>query len=69
MPEPKTVSTAIVILAAGQARRMGGSAHKLLALFDGVPLIRRVVAISLASRAASVTVVTGHRREEVEACL
>ncbi|MVA77916.1 NTP transferase domain-containing protein [Agrobacterium vitis] len=69
MSEPKAVSTAIVVLAAGQARRMGGSAHKLLALFDGVPLIRRVVTISLASRAASVAVVTGYRRKEVEACL
>ncbi|MVA22828.1 nucleotidyltransferase family protein [Agrobacterium vitis] len=69
MSEPKAVSTAIVVLAAGQARRMGGNAHKLLALFDGVSLIRRVVAISLESRAASVAVVTGYRRVEVEACL
>ncbi|WP_429932440.1 nucleotidyltransferase family protein [Agrobacterium vitis] len=69
MSELKTVSTAIVVLAAGQARRMGGRAHKLLALFDGVPLIRRVVVTSLESRSASVTVVTGYRREEVEACL
>lgn len=58
----------IVVLAAGQSSRMGGS-NKLLASFDGVALIRRVVSAATASRARSVTVVTGHMAERVEAAL
>ncbi|RFB85107.1 molybdopterin-guanine dinucleotide biosynthesis protein MobA [Rhizobium leguminosarum bv. trifolii] len=63
-------SVAIVILAAGKASRMGeGGRHKLLAEFDGVPLVRRSALTALGSGAASVTVVTGHRRREIEAAL
>lgn len=59
-----------VILAAGQARRMGeGGPHKLLAEFGGVPLIRRSVMTAIDSRSASVIVVTGHRKSEIESAL
>ncbi|RUM07883.1 nucleotidyltransferase family protein [Rhizobium chutanense] len=63
-------SVAIVILAAGKASRMGkGGKHKLLAEFDGVPLVRRCALTALGSDAAAVIVVTGHRRPEIEAAL
>jgi molybdenum cofactor cytidylyltransferase len=63
-------SVAIVILAAGKASRMGeGGKHKLLAEFDGVPLVRRSALTALAADTASVIVVTGHRRSEIEAAL
>jgi molybdenum cofactor cytidylyltransferase len=62
-------SVGIVLLAAGKASRMGeGGPHKLLATFDGVPLVRRMA--DAAHRAnASVVVVTGHRHEDVSAAL
>ncbi|MCX5578388.1 molybdopterin-binding/glycosyltransferase family 2 protein [Kaistia terrae] len=59
---------AALVLAAGQGRRMGGP-NKLLAEIDGRSLVRTVVDAAGASRAASVTVVTGHRRQEVEQAL
>ncbi|MBY5403720.1 NTP transferase domain-containing protein [Rhizobium leguminosarum] len=63
-------SVAIVVLAAGKASRMGeGGKHKLLAEFDGVPLVRRSALIALGADAGSVIVVTGHRRSEIEAAL
>ncbi|MGE7368553.1 nucleotidyltransferase family protein [Neorhizobium sp. NPDC001467] len=57
-----------VLLAAGQSRRMNGQ-HKLLAEFDGIPLVRRSAQMLLASLARPVVVVTGHRRDEIEAQL
>lgn len=56
----------IIILAAGQGRRMGGP-NKLLARIGGVSLARRAAEAALASRAASVTVVTGHRPQDLRA--
>jgi molybdenum cofactor cytidylyltransferase len=68
-PEPRHVkSAAAVVLAAGQSRRMGGP-NKLLAQLEGKPLVRHVVEAALASRAASVTVVTGHQAEAVQEAL
>ncbi|MES5048255.1 NTP transferase domain-containing protein [Rhizobium nepotum] len=65
---PVTVSA--VILAAGETSWMGeGGAHKLLAQFGGRPLVRRAAETALAADAASVIVVTGHRRSEIEAAL
>ena len=59
-----------VLLAAGKASRMGeGGPHKLLAEFDGVPLIRRAVTTAIGSRASPVIVVTGHRKDDIEAAL
>ena len=47
---------------------MGGP-NKLLAQFEEVPLVRRVAMSALASKAASVTVVTGHQELRVRAAL
>jgi molybdenum cofactor cytidylyltransferase len=64
------ISVAIVLLAAGKASRMGEAApHKLLAEFDGVPLIRRSAEMAIASNAKSVVVVTGYRSSEIESAL
>ncbi|WP_254229077.1 nucleotidyltransferase family protein [Agrobacterium salinitolerans] len=46
-----------------------GGGHKLLAEFDGEPLVRRVAKTALAANVQSVIVVTGHRREDIEATL
>ena len=59
---------AAVVLAAGQSRRMG-TLNKLLIEVDGEPMVRRVAAAALASKAAPVVVVTGHEAERVRAAL
>ncbi len=59
---------AILILAAGQSRRMG-QVNKLLAEIDGEPMVARVVAAAQASRAEPVIVVTGHQEARVRAAL
>ncbi|BCP54276.1 4-diphosphocytidyl-2C-methyl-D-erythritol kinase [Kaistia sp. 32K] len=66
--EAKPPKVAALVLAAGEGRRMGGP-NKLLAELGGRSLVRGVVEAALASKAASVTVVTGHRREAVEQAL
>lgn len=61
---------AVVILAAGRASRMGAdSGHKLLAEFDGVPLVRRVAETAAAASPNGLVVVTGYRDEEIAASL
>ncbi|MFJ1311682.1 NTP transferase domain-containing protein [Agrobacterium sp. P15N1-A] len=60
----------IVLLAAGMARRMRSDRnHKLLAEFDGVPLVRRSAFTAVDSDAASVTVVVGHRQNDIRRAL
>jgi molybdenum cofactor cytidylyltransferase len=67
---PETFPTVtIVLLAAGQSSRMGGEHHKLLAEFDGVPLVRRMAEVAGSADPAATIVVTGHRHEEIMACL
>ncbi|OCP03904.1 MULTISPECIES: molybdopterin-binding/glycosyltransferase family 2 protein [unclassified Ensifer] len=76
-PQPRENATAlpfspveIVVLAAGRASRMGpGGGHKLLATFDGVPLVRRSVEIAIAAAPGRVTVVTGHREGDIRAAI
>lgn len=57
-----------VVLAAGRSSRMGGP-NKLLALFHGKTLVRRVAETALASAVAGVTVVIGHQADRVRAAL
>ena len=64
------ISVAIIILAAGRSSRLSPNiGHKLLALFDGVPLVRRVALRAIGSKAKHVYAVTGFRHEEIESCL
>ena len=64
---------AAIILAAGRSSRYlaggGAEASKLIALYRGEPLVRRVARAALASCARPVVVVTGHARTAVEAAL
>jgi len=76
-PQPREKATAlplgpveIVVLAAGRASRMGpDGGHKLLATFDGVPLVRRSVEAAIAAAPGGVVVVTGHRETDIRAAL
>lgn len=61
-------NVAAVILAAGRSTRMGGP-NKLLAELNGKALVRIVAEQAIASKASSVTVVTGHQAPEVEKAL
>ncbi|RWB67505.1 MAG: 4-diphosphocytidyl-2C-methyl-D-erythritol kinase [Mesorhizobium sp.] len=67
-PARSALKVDIVLLAAGRSSRMGGP-NKLLALFDGEPLVRRTASRALGSKAASTIVVTGHQRERVRSAL
>ena len=67
--ERKPLKIAALILAAGSASRMGAAGHKLLARFEGLPLVRRSALAALESQAESVTVVTGFRGDDVAAAL
>jgi molybdenum cofactor cytidylyltransferase len=67
MKHREGVSVGAILLAAGQAKRMGKDGqHKLLAEFDGVPLVRRSANVLLASNATPIIAVTGYRQEEIE---
>ena len=65
--EPSTDNVpriAAILLAAGASRRMEG-VNKLLLPVGDAPMIRRVARTLLASRAVSVTLVTGHEAERI----
>ena len=66
-------SVAAVVLAAGSSSRFraagGLQATKLLAPFQGEPMVRTVVRHALATRAHPVIVVTGHHSVDVEQAL
>jgi len=69
--EPHTMvptKIAVLVLAAGQSRRMG-KANKLLAPVDGAPMVARVADAALASGAGPVVVITGHEADQVAAAL
>ncbi|MDP2824803.1 MAG: NTP transferase domain-containing protein [Sulfuritalea sp.] len=59
---------AALVLAAGSSRRMGGD-NKLLHAVGGVPMLRRAANAALASRCASVVVVTGFAADAVRESL
>jgi molybdenum cofactor cytidylyltransferase len=61
---PVATAFAGVVLAAGEAQRMGGRAKPLIER-DGVPLVRRVAQSLLDSGVGEVVVVVGHRSDEV----
>lgn len=64
--ESQPLKVATVLLAAGRSSRMGeGGRHKLLAEFEGEPLVRRSARIALEAGAGEVIVVTGHRALEI----
>lgn len=71
--QPETsrdVKVAAMVLAAGSASRMAGSGHhKLLAEFDGVPLVRRSVSTVLGAAVDRCIVVTGHRSADIAAAI
>jgi molybdenum cofactor cytidylyltransferase len=67
-PTKEQARVAVLVLAAGQSRRMGKT-NKLLVPVDGKPLLRHTVEAALASKATTTIVVTGHEREEVERSL
>lgn len=72
VPQETTPSkgVGIVLMAAGRSSRMGdGACHKLLAEFDGEPLVRRMAERALASRAEFLVAVTGYRGEDIAAVL
>jgi molybdenum cofactor cytidylyltransferase len=65
MPEARVHA---IVLAAGRSSRMGGP-NKLLAAFDGEPLVRRIVAAASASKVTGITVVVGHQRARIAEAL
>lgn len=70
MKQSDAPTVVIVLLAAGRATRMGDSAgHKLLAEFDGVPLVQQSARTAVDSSIGPVIVVTGHAAGDIEACL
>jgi len=64
---PRQPRVGAVVLAAGLSSRMGG--NKLLTAVDGKPMVRHAVEAALASAAAPVVVVTGHRGKAVREAL
>lgn len=66
------VEVAAIVLAAGRSMRFSGGADgatKLVAEFDGAPLVRHAALAALDSGARPVIVVTGHARDIVMAAL
>jgi molybdenum cofactor cytidylyltransferase len=66
--DPCAPKIAIVLLAAGQSRRMGPH-NKLVMPLDGKPLVRRMVETISAAKPAQVVVVTGHEPAMVAAAV
>lgn len=67
-PRPRSAKVYALVLAAGRSSRMGGP-NKLMAEFEGMPLVRRTVERALASAANGVLVVTGHQADRVRAAV
>lgn len=60
---------AIIVLAAGKGKRMDSDLPKVLHPLAGKPLIEHVLSAAEYLRPDKTIVVTGHKREQVEACL
>jgi len=60
---------AVIILAAGESSRFSQGGSKLIADFDGKPLVRWAVNAAMASRANPIIVVTGYAGEQIEAAI
>ncbi|MEJ2015011.1 MAG: molybdopterin-binding/glycosyltransferase family 2 protein [Limibacillus sp.] len=65
---PRAPEVAVLLLAAGQSRRMG-AVNKLLMSIDEKPMVRHAVEAALASKAEAIVVVTGHEAEAVRGAL
>lgn len=65
---PGNITVNAAVLAAGRSSRMEGP-NKLLALFDGVPLVRRTVLRTKHSNVSGVSVVSGHQSEKITQAL
>ncbi len=63
------VEIAAIILAAGKSSRFSQGGAKLVADFDGKPLVRWAVDAAAASRANPIIIVTGYAREQIEAAI
>ena len=61
---PRVPRIAVVILAAGQSRRMG-SINKLLAEVDGKPMVRHALDAATASQGKPIILVSGHEADRV----
>lgn len=59
---------AAIVLAAGRSARMGAE-NKLCCTVDGIPMVRRAVTATLASRCVQTLVVTGHDAPRVESAI
>lgn len=67
-PAPRMPRIAVLVLAAGQSRRMGPD-NKLLLPVAGKPMVRHAVEAALGSAATTTIVVTGHEADAVRAAL
>jgi bifunctional UDP-N-acetylglucosamine pyrophosphorylase / glucosamine-1-phosphate N-acetyltransferase len=66
-PKGSTALTNIVILAAGQGKRMNSARPKVLHLLSGKPMLGHVIQAARALNPSRIVVVTGHGADEVEA--
>ncbi|MCU0681005.1 MAG: molybdopterin-binding/glycosyltransferase family 2 protein [Polyangiaceae bacterium] len=66
-PPARPARVGAIVLAAGRSRRMGD--NKLLALFEGKPMLAHVVDALAATRASPLVIVTGHEADRVREAL
>ena len=73
MNEPKKsklpVDVAVVILAAGQGKRMNSAQPKVLHPIAGRPMLRRVISVARELQPRKICVVYGHGGEQVRATI
>lgn len=69
VPAPRTAPLTVVILAAGQGKRMKSSLPKVLQPLAGRPLLKHVIDTALRLEPAAIHVVYGHGGDEVREAL